>query len=60
MRNRLAKNATTESTVKIIMGVGSLNSASIGARIVAVRAKVLQMPRVVAVMEAGNKKEFER
>lgn len=40
----------------MIIGKGYLNSASIGARIVAVLANVLHIPSVVAAIYAGNKK----
>lgn len=56
----LASQAIQDRIVKMIIGVGSLNSASIGAKIVAVRANVLQIPKVVAVICAGNSSEFER
>lgn len=46
--------------MNIIMGIGSVNSASCGAKIVAVLAKILQMPRVVAVIWAGNSNELDK
>ena len=44
----------------MIIGVGSSNSASKGANMVAVLAKVLQMPKVVAVIWAGKSNELDK
>ena len=38
----------------IISGIGSLTSAIIGAQIVAIRAKTLQMPKILAVTILGK------
>ena len=48
IRKKLQNQAIDESTENTIIGVGSLNSANNGATIVAVRAKMLQIPKVVA------------
>lgn len=57
---KLVNHARDESIINTIIGVGSLNSANNGAIIVAVRAKMLQIPKVVAEIYAGNSKLFDK